>query len=235
MGSSTHSNISRHVRKRRYRTAQDAGAWAMAPRTSVRFWSACDSAAFPLPLSKLSVHALAGALYFLRRAHRSFKTTIVCPCNALAMRIKEFLTCTLAAMLLAGCQSPSQRLAARATALEGTNWTLAELGGKRFGAIEGQRPPTLRLDPATHRVSGFSGVNTFGGSYMLNGAALKFTPLMGTRMAGPPEAMATETRYLTALSTVSAWRIAASTLELLAVEEVVARFHPSALIPGSVP
>jgi heat shock protein HslJ len=147
------------------------------------------------------------------------------------MRIERFLTCTLAAVLVVGCQSPSPQFAARATPLEGTNWTLAELSGKRFGAVAEQRPPTLRLDPATHRVSGFSGVNTFAGSYTLNGAALKFSPLMGTRMAGPPEAMATETQYLKSLSSVSAWRIAASTLELLAGDAVVAQFHSDALTP----
>src|SRR5207302_4495540 len=86
--------------------------------------------------------------------------------------------------------------------LETVEWTLIELNGSPVpaAAAEGHRdPPTLRFSPEKKQASGFSGVNRFFGPYEHEGEKLKFGALAGTRMAGPPEAMALEQEFLAML------------------------------------
>ncbi len=46
--------------------------------------------------------------------------------------------------------------------------------------------PTLKFDLKTNRVSGNTGCNSFGGSFMIKGSALSFSPnMISTRMACP--------------------------------------------------
>ena len=51
---------------------------------------------------------------------------------------------------------------------------------------------------ADGKVSGHLAVNSFNGTYELSGNNISFSPLASTKMAGPPEAMEQETRFLTA-------------------------------------
>jgi heat shock protein HslJ len=111
--------------------------------------------------------------------------------------------------------------------LETGEWVLVELAGTPFAASGERRPPTIVFDTAKMSVSGFSGVNRFFGGYERDGEKLKFGPLAGTRMAGPPEDMKTETAFLGALESVSQWRIVSGKLELLRANAIVARFAPA--------
>jgi heat shock protein HslJ len=135
-----------------------------------------------------------------------------------------------AAALLAGCQANGQP-AGPATPLAGTEWTLVELNGQPFKAIEGLRTPTLALDQTTHRAAGSSGINRYSGSFELDGAHLKFGAMAGTRMAGPKAAMNYETDFLNAMSSVTAWRIDGSSLVLMNDTLPVARFTSAAAVP----
>lgn len=54
------------------------------------------------------------------------------------------------------------------------------------------------------KVAGNLGCNRFGGGFRQKGAALRFTSLMGTRMACPGPAMATEARVSAALDATRA-------------------------------
>jgi heat shock protein HslJ len=101
-------------------------------------------------------------------------------------------------------------------------WKLVELDGE---VVPEQSLPTLQLDAAATRASGFGGVNRFSGDYVLAGASLSFGPLVATKMAGPPEKMKIEDMYLRALGSVNAWKINGPSLSLLAGEKVVARFQ----------
>lgn len=113
-------------------------------------------------------------------------------------------------------------------------WVLVELEGQPVKVAEERGRPTLRFDPKDPRVSGMGGVNRYGGGYAIEGAALKFGPLMATKMAGPPEQNALETRFLWVLEATTSWRLARSgELELLAGTRVVARFTPRAKAVGS--
>jgi len=96
-------------------------------------------------------------------------------------------SCFAALLLMTGCQTAAQT---SNVPLEGTDWILAELNGQPVVFGQNQRTSTLKLDPATKHASGMSGANRFSGPYELNGSKLKFGNTMGTRMAGPPEAMA---------------------------------------------
>jgi heat shock protein HslJ len=110
--------------------------------------------------------------------------------------------------------------------LESTEWSLLELDGKTaIGA--GQRPLTLKLDPAAKRAAGFAGCNQYSGSYELSGTSLKFGPMVMTKMACS-EAMDTESAYAEALGKVTGWRITGGNLELLAGETVVAKYRAAA-------
>ena len=60
---------------------------------------------------------------------------------------------------------------------------------------------------ADGRVSGRGGVNQFGGSFRVADDTIEFGEMMQTLMAGPPEAMEQEQRFLDALSGNRAWSI----------------------------
>ncbi len=109
----------------------------------------------------------------------------------------------LLGVALAGC-----------TSLEGTSWVLVELDGAPLPAPAGAVPVSLSFDPSRHRVSGTTGVNRLSGEYRRSGEEIAFGPLMVTRRAGPPAAMAYETTVLQALASVARWRIDGGRLEL---------------------
>ncbi|MCX9157308.1 META domain-containing protein [Niveibacterium sp. 24ML] len=100
---------------------------------------------------------------------------------------------------------------AGAVPLEGRDWVLKQIEGQ---AVSSGRPPSLRLDSAAGKVSGFSGCNRYTGSATVSGAKLKFGPLAGTRMACV-EGMELEQRYLTLLAQTDRYRIEGDMLLLL--------------------
>jgi heat shock protein HslJ len=107
--------------------------------------------------------------------------------------------------------------------LEGTRWTLVELGELRAEPSESGRDPHLLLDARERRLSGSGGCNRLLGSYELDGNRLTFGPVATTMMACPEPLMRRERAFLQVLEATTAWRIDGETLELLAGDEVVAR------------
>lgn len=83
-------------------------------------------------------------------------------------------------------------------ALAGTAWRCVSIRGV---AVRAQHPPTVAFG-SDGRASGLAGVNRYGGPYESRGQALHFGDCMLTRMAGPPELMDLERRYLDALRAV---------------------------------
>ncbi len=132
------------------------------------------------------------------------------------------LTCVVGA-LLTGCATSREVVD---KPLEGTKWRLSQLNGAAVPAILASRPVDLQFDAAQHQVSGSSGVNRIAGSYQLAGKRLSLGPLISTRMAGTPEAMAFESAYLKALGRVDEWVVVDGKLELLAGPEAVAAYMP---------
>ena len=87
--------------------------------------------------------------------------------------------------------------------------------GARLPDDEGARP-TLAVD-SDGRVSGFSGVNRYTSALSpddLDQGLFSLGPVATTRMAGPPEAMNLESRFLETLDKVSAYSVQGDVLVL---------------------
>lgn len=79
----------------------------------------------------------------------------------------------------------------------GIEWQAVDIDGDEVAG--GGRPPVLQFGD-DGRVSGSTGVNRLAGTYTVEGDQLVFGAMVSTRMAGPPRAMATESRFLSAVS-----------------------------------
>ena len=71
---------------------------------------------------------------------------------------------------------------------------------------------SLRLESG--RVSGSGGINRLTGEYQLDGSSLTFGTVATTRMAGSPEQMKAEQRFLADLARITSWRVDDGTLTL---------------------
>ena len=78
----------------------------------------------------------------------------------------------------------------------GREWVLESIGGADVTVM---RPASLRFGD-DGRVTGSTGVNRMFGGYDITDGRLSITTPGTTLMAGPPEAMATETAFLRALT-----------------------------------
>ena len=124
------------------------------------------------------------------------------------MRLSQMLAAPLllavSLIALVGC-SPA------GNPLDGTQWrlhewTLSSLSPRDF---------TITADFADGRISGTSGVNSYGGPYKLGpGDAFSVGQLAGTMMAGPEPAMRAESAYMALLGQAESYRIADGKLTL---------------------
>lgn len=96
-------------------------------------------------------------------------------------------------------------------AVEETSWILEALGTDA-PAVEsfGTTMPNITLDDGT--VTGMLAVNRVNGSYELSGDDISFSRLATTKMAGPPEAMEQEQRFLAALEAAAVVQVRDATL-----------------------
>jgi len=78
----------------------------------------------------------------------------------------------------------------------GTSWVVTSIDEEPLPVDD---PPTIGFDDEGH-VSGGTGVNRFTGMWSLDEGVLVFGPLATTRMAGPPERMDLERRFLDVLA-----------------------------------
>ena len=135
---------------------------------------------------------------------------------------------TLAAMALS-CQpkskdvdaqppdaKPELNVEAKPAPIEDTTWRLAEVGGRPAETVPADaRAAHLRLNASDHRASGYTGVNSFNGTYTLTGQTLRFGPMAMTRRAGPEPLNRQEAAFGRALTDTASWRAAGERLELL--------------------
>lgn len=114
--------------------------------------------------------------------------------------------------------------------LAGTEWQCLTIAGM---PVKDPQPPTLAFG-ADGRASGFAGVNRYGGSWeAAAGTALKLGPMAATRMAGPPERMDLEQRFLAALEGVESATVQGPTLTLHRGATVTATFGKVLAGPGA--
>jgi len=98
--------------------------------------------------------------------------------------------------------------------LEGIRWVLKSYDSK---GVTREAPEGVSIDVLFKggNVGGFSGVNTYHGSYKLSGSSLSIGELASTEMAGPPDLMDNEQAYLAALQRTSSYTADTSSLTLL--------------------
>lgn len=111
--------------------------------------------------------------------------------------------------------------------LEGT-WTLSELNGAKVAdrVQQGGKVPTFSFD-GNGKVAGTSGVNRYATNAdmaALVRGQLDLSPIVSTRMAGPPDAMKLEVDFINALSEADSYRFADNALELRKGSETTMRF-----------
>lgn len=98
--------------------------------------------------------------------------------------------------------------------IEGVNWVLKSYDSKGTAR---DVPRGVSVDALFEggKVSGFSGVNTYGGEYKLSGSSLTIGQVASTMMAGPQDLMDLEQAYIADLQQASSYAADAGTLALL--------------------
>src|SRR5690242_20109809 len=97
--------------------------------------------------------------------------------------------------------------------LGGSRWNLQTLNTEQFQMAEGLEVPYLELDPSGSTVSGKAGCNKIHGQLKVDGSAISFPGLMGTKMACP--AMDVETKFMMALNNTNTFALDGDKLTLL--------------------
>jgi heat shock protein HslJ len=98
--------------------------------------------------------------------------------------------------------------------LPGTEWKLSSYSDDN-AVVSGQDVSTISLKfDDTGSLSGFGGVNSYFGSYNLDGNAISIGPLGSTKMAGPEPLMALEIVYFNLLDSVTGISLAGDSLSL---------------------
>jgi heat shock protein HslJ len=90
-------------------------------------------------------------------------------------------------------------------------WLVSEIEGKR---MVGETEVVLTFGP-DGSFSADSGVNRLRASYTVDGAALQFSEMLATRMAGPPELMEQESRLMAALEAAQGSSVEGDRLRLM--------------------
>jgi len=123
------------------------------------------------------------------------------------------------AILLAGTPSALQ-------SLEGTEWTLLQIGGETVPGDAPQGPPTLNLDPENMQAAGTGGCNRYTGGYTLEGEQIRFSAIAATRMMCP-EGMDIEDAFFYLLEEARTYAVVESHLELYDADgSLLGRFEP---------
>ncbi len=103
----------------------------------------------------------------------------------------------------------------RSTAeLLNTYWKLMQLGDQVITTPAGAREIHFVLQSENQRVAGFSGCNRMMGSYVLDGAKIRFEQMAGTLMACVPD-LELEREFLAMFALVARWEISGESLRLL--------------------
>jgi len=98
--------------------------------------------------------------------------------------------------------------------LRETSWQLVTIKEKNVGSITVDDNSKISISFTKNRVSGFSGVNRFSGSYSTNNDSISFSELSVSLMSGSRSAMDAEERFLRILRSAKKVRADKNTLTL---------------------
>lgn len=134
----------------------------------------------------------------------------------------------LAGLLFAGCSSTTPAGTKPAPGLEDTLWVLRSYGqpGSLKSVLAGADGManveiTVLFTRATGKVSGKSGINTYGGDYRLEGSRLSVSKVMLTAMGGPQPLMDQEQAYMSLFSAMDSFRISGGELQINCGQQVL--------------
>jgi heat shock protein HslJ len=116
-------------------------------------------------------------------------------------------------LLITLSASKCEKKGGTAADLGNSRWTLQTLNTEQFQMPEGMEVPYLELDPSGSSVSGKAGCNKIHGQLKVEGSAISFPGLMGTKMAC--SAMDVETKFMIALNNANAFTLEGDKLTLL--------------------
>jgi heat shock protein HslJ len=111
--------------------------------------------------------------------------------------------------------------------LEGPTWLLVEIQGTVVEIPAGERQPSLTLNKALKRATGYSGCNEFFGSYELKGGALVFGLFGMTRKFCEGAVGDRELAFMRTLGETRAWKMEKGLLLLINGGTVLARLKPA--------
>jgi heat shock protein HslJ len=135
------------------------------------------------------------------------------------------------ALFLGGCSSEATQEPAPVK-LEGTSWNCIEIKVNDAPVTVPADTPITAEFGTDGTLSGNSGVNNYSTTYETDDAG-KLTvsgEIVSTKMAGPEDAMARESAYLTALATVQSYQVDDKNGQLVLfgpAENTVARYEPA--------
>jgi len=129
--------------------------------------------------------------------------------------IKLFSFCIVAIIFVSGCNASKTKTTTTGDPLTANEWRLTELQGVPITAtVISNQDITLKFTRDGNRVSGFSGCNTFGGSYTTPAPTkLTFSQMMSTMKACATH-MDLEAAYLKMLQEVDNYSVNGTTLNL---------------------
>jgi heat shock protein HslJ len=137
------------------------------------------------------------------------------------------VTAALLLLLTAACARPPRDAASAADfrrTVSGADWEVTELAGQPAPEGAGGRPATLVFDADSARAGGFSGCNSYGGAYTVNGSELRFGQLVMTKMACE-RGMELESGFMGALERTAAYELVGNELVLRDASGVVVRLR----------
>lgn len=117
---------------------------------------------------------------------------------------------------MGGCEQTHKATTGQGVSALVGEWTLDSIEGGDVGEKlpPGARRPSITID-AEGRVTGFGGVNRLSGSLDTAAAPrgeFKLGPLISTKMAGPPEAMELENRFMRLLDEAGTFELSGDSL-----------------------
>lgn len=141
-------------------------------------------------------------------------------------RATSLLAIAAIVAIAGGCvhrPGPSSSPTAFRAAVAGADWELRELDGAAAPLGAGGKRATLRFDADSPRFSGFSGCNSYFGTYTLDGASLRFGDIGMTKMACD-EGMPLEQQLGAALQATRRFELTGDSLTLSGDARPVAKF-----------
>ena len=151
--------------------------------------------------------------------------------------IATFVLAALVALALVGCGSSeptdaggTQPVAEPGGTLEGTSWNCIEFKVNDAPQTVPADAPITAEFSAEGALSGSAGVNTYNTTYETDGGGITISDQIATTMmAGPEDAMARESAYLTVLPTAVSYQIDDKSGELVLfgpADNTIARYTP---------